>query len=368
MDKVNIQDFCEEHYDDILPIIMDKVCRDKRKEVHARLDFEESPEKGQRAREGSQNSSAGVSLVRYHTPSRRPRVQDRLRYNDGNVFNRLSCRRRSVHERLSDTYSPSMTRSKPSRTSSRDPSRIRGRSSSRDHSRHRDHLRDIEESYDGARGDGGKANLHHPADLKVAPVTRAIGSQEIKGARRWRKTWSYLGAAGISGRPLKGAARVWFDELPPESINSYKDLKAAFLAYFMQQKKHVKNPVEMHNIKQRDGETIEEFMEHFKVETGRMKGAPECMKIFGFMHGVNNHELTKRLNERVPKTLEEMMTTTTAFIRGETAAMSKKKFHTPWKPHDQTKRHTSERRSDFRNQPRDGRGSNNFTPLNRMPK
>ncbi|GJZ53079.1 hypothetical protein Tco_0607964 [Tanacetum coccineum] len=47
----------------------------------------------------------------------------------------------------------------------------------------------------GARGDGGKANLHHPVDLKAAPVTRAIGSQEIKGARRWRKTWSYLGAA-----------------------------------------------------------------------------------------------------------------------------------------------------------------------------
>nr|GEY99043.1 reverse transcriptase domain-containing protein [Tanacetum cinerariifolium] len=36
---------------------------------------------------------------------------------------------------------------------------------------------------------------------------------------------------------IKGAARVWFDELPPESIDSYKDLMAAFLAYFMQQKK-----------------------------------------------------------------------------------------------------------------------------------
>ncbi|GKB62264.1 hypothetical protein Tco_0918450 [Tanacetum coccineum] len=47
----------------------------------------------------------------------------------------------------------------------------------------------------GARGDERKANLHHPANLKAAPVTRAIGSQEIKGARRWRKTWPYLGAA-----------------------------------------------------------------------------------------------------------------------------------------------------------------------------
>ncbi|GKG21824.1 hypothetical protein Tco_0384419, partial [Tanacetum coccineum] len=76
----------------------------------------------------------------------------------------------------------------------------------------------------------------------------------------------------------------------------------------MQQKKYVKDPVEIHNIKQRNGETIEDFMERFKVKTGRMKGAPECMRISGFMDGVNNPELTKRLNEQVPKTIEEMMT------------------------------------------------------------
>nr|GFB84046.1 reverse transcriptase domain-containing protein [Tanacetum cinerariifolium] len=89
------------------------------------------------------------------------------------------------------------------------------------------------------------------------------------------------------------------------------------------QKKYVKEPVKIYNIKQRDGETIEDFMEHFKIETGRMKGAPECMRISGFMHGVNNPELTKRMNEHVPKTMEEMMITTTAFIRGEAAAASK---------------------------------------------
>nr|GFD29622.1 reverse transcriptase domain-containing protein [Tanacetum cinerariifolium] len=117
----------------------------------------------------------------------------------------------------------------------------------------------------------------------------------------------------------------------PESIDSYKDLKAAFLAYFMQQKKYVKDPVEIHNIKQKDGETIEDFMECFKVETRRMKGAPECMRISGFMHGVINPELTKRLNEHVPKTMEEIMITTTAFIRGKAVAASKKKGHTSWR-------------------------------------
>nr|GEZ37097.1 reverse transcriptase domain-containing protein [Tanacetum cinerariifolium] len=131
------------------------------------------------------------------------------------------------------------------------------------------------------------------------------------------------------------AAMVWFDELPPESIDSYKDLKAAFLAYFKQQKKYVKDPVEIHNIKQKDGETIEDFMERFKVESGRMKGAPECMWISGFMHGVNNPELTKRLNEHAQ---------------------------------DQSKRQNSDKRSDFCGHSKERRGSNRFTSLTRTPK
>ncbi|GJR58105.1 retrovirus-related pol polyprotein from transposon TNT 1-94 [Tanacetum coccineum] len=87
---VNIQDFYEEHYEDILPVIMDKIRHDKRKKVHARLDFGESPKK--RIREGSQNSSAKTLSARYHNPSERLKVRDRLRYNDRHVLDRLGHR------------------------------------------------------------------------------------------------------------------------------------------------------------------------------------------------------------------------------------------------------------------------------------
>nr|GEZ64031.1 reverse transcriptase domain-containing protein [Tanacetum cinerariifolium] len=200
------------------------------------------------------------------------------------------------------------------------------------------------------------------------------GSQSKKGTSLWmRMTWwcpgyvkkgpggsSKIFPSSSTGGTLGYAYMVshvqfypnrgrkcMFDELSPESIDGYKDLKATFLAYFIHQKKHVKDLVENHKIKQRDGETIEDFMKRLKVETERMKGALECIQISGFMHGVNNPELTKRLNERVPKTIEEMMTVATSFIRGETAVASKKKGQTPRKSQDQPKRHASERRSDF---------------------
>ncbi|GJS17339.1 hypothetical protein Tco_0411811 [Tanacetum coccineum] len=48
------------------------------------------------------------------------------------------------------------------------------------------------------------------------------------------------------------------------------------------QKKCIKDPVEIHNIRQRDRESTEEFVRRYKLECGDVKGAPECMKISGF--------------------------------------------------------------------------------------
>ncbi|GJV22135.1 hypothetical protein Tco_1371155 [Tanacetum coccineum] len=147
--RVNIQDFCEEHYEDILPVTMDKIRGDKRKEVHARLDFKESPKK-RRIREGSQNSSARTLSTRYRNPSERLKVRDRLRYNERHVLDRLGHRRQSAFDRLSDTYSPSTTKSEPDRPNSRDLSHSRSRprrrdSSNRDRPQSRDRSRGVEE-------------------------------------------------------------------------------------------------------------------------------------------------------------------------------------------------------------------------------
>nr|GEW80326.1 reverse transcriptase domain-containing protein [Tanacetum cinerariifolium] len=304
---------------------------------------------------------------------------------------RPSYRRQSAFDRLSETYSPSTTKSRPQKTDSRDSprgrSRTRSLTASRD-GRHKDreYLRSTRESYgdsfphsyrdeshhhpmkrkrdkspqfSASRNDSSnekhqKSKRHQPTDeddLKrlwmceeenpLTPWIRNFESsrktrmsnnvktydgtgdpedhvkvfQAAAQVERWAMpTWCHM-----FNSTLIGAARVWFNELPPE--------------------------MEIHNIKQMDGETIEDFMERFKIETGRMKGAPECMRISGFIHGVNNPELTKRLNEHVPKTMEEMMITTTAFIRGEAAAASKKKGHVSWKPQDQSKRHSADKRT-----------------------
>ncbi|GJW18270.1 reverse transcriptase domain-containing protein [Tanacetum coccineum] len=142
---------------------------------------------------------------------------------------------------------------------------------------------------------------------------------------------------------LTGSARVWFDDLPPKSVVSYDDLKKAFLANFLQQKKYIKDPVEIHHIKQREGESTEDFIQRFKTESRHVKGTPKCMRISRFVHEITNPELVKRLHDNIPKSLDEMMR----------EAGRKQNF---------------DRRGDFRNQQRSERRHDKFTLLLKSPR
>ncbi|GJV14073.1 hypothetical protein Tco_1359396, partial [Tanacetum coccineum] len=286
---------------------------------------EKASERTRRERENSLNLRAKNSSVRFHPE--RSRTRGRERCDDRNVFSCLSHRRKSVHERLSDTYSG------PGRTDLREPSHSRGHSHRghsyiRERSQMEDRSRGIEESYGdtysqetttkyrnrsrnvkkwreskspSSRGSESsisneghwksrikRRKLEDENDLAepwtcedVDPFTPRI--RNFKSSRMTHvlnnvKTYDGTGdledhlkifqvAAHVEhwamptwchmfNSTLIEAARVWFDELPPESIDRYKGLKAAFLDTSCSR----------------------------RIETGRMKGAPECMRISGFMH------------------------------------------------------------------------------------
>ncbi|GJX04791.1 reverse transcriptase domain-containing protein [Tanacetum coccineum] len=121
---------------------------------------------------------------------------------------------------------------------------------------------------------------------------------------------------------LTGNARVWFDKLPKESIDSYEDLRTAFRENYLQQTKHIKDPVEIHHIKQRDGESTEDFMEINTGEVLDCKGAPECMKSPSLCTEYPPWVNSKRLYEKIPRSMDEMYRMTTSFLQGEVAALS----------------------------------------------
>ncbi|GJR51620.1 reverse transcriptase domain-containing protein [Tanacetum coccineum] len=119
-----------------------------------------------------------------------------------------------------------------------------------------------------------------------------------------------------------GAVRNWFDDLDPKSVDSFEELSQKFLEEFLQQKRYAKDPTEIHGIKKRQNEGLQTFMDRFKSESSHIKGVPSVLRISAFMHGHGHPELTKKLNDKIPKTVDEMFERVRAFIRGEVAAGS----------------------------------------------
>ncbi|GJX97824.1 hypothetical protein Tco_0353622 [Tanacetum coccineum] len=91
---------------------------------------------------------------------------------------------------------------------------------------------------------------------------------------------------------------------------------------FLQQKRYAKDPTEIHDIKRRQNKGLQAFMDRFKSESSHIKGVPPVLRILAFMHGHGHPELAKKLNDKIPKTMDEMFERVRAFIRGEVAAGS----------------------------------------------
>ncbi|GKC75155.1 hypothetical protein Tco_1125929 [Tanacetum coccineum] len=115
--------------------------------------------------------------------------------------------------------------------------------------------------------------------------------------------------------------------------------------------KCIKDPIELHNIKQRDGESTKDFVRRYKLESRDVKGAPECIRISEFVHGITNPDLIKRMHDKIPKMVEEMMRVTTSFLKGEgtTSNHERKKSFPPWKQQEIGHRQNF-KKGGFRNQ------------------
>ncbi|GJS16794.1 reverse transcriptase domain-containing protein [Tanacetum coccineum] len=146
--------------------------------------------------------------------------------------------------------------------------------------------------------------------------------------------WAMPQVSHVQLTPHQECLRSLVSKLPKVSIDSYEDLRTAFRENYLQQTKHIKDSVEIHHIKQKDGESTEDFMERYKAEVLDVEGAPECMRISGFMHGITHPGLIKRLYERIPRSVDEMYRMTTSFLQGEVAALShgRRKASSSWKP------------------------------------
>nr|GEX83503.1 reverse transcriptase domain-containing protein [Tanacetum cinerariifolium] len=341
----DLREYCDKNYHQILPIIAEKlhqenVQQEKLKAVKARLNFEEASQysesetpnrrrnlkerlgpKGARTRSISPEQRCGHSKSPREKGPKRRTVFKRL---EKGVFHRLGDKEKNVSAHSRGSERKSYYSSRRDTESCYQSSRSKETEIAFEKHRHkREYSRRTEAVSE--KTDPFTPRIRYfdfPKTRMPSHIKTYDGSEDpedhlkIFQAATKTKRWAMPTWCHMFNSTLTGNARVWFDDLPKESIDSYNDLRKAFLENYLQQKKCIKDPVEIHNIKQRNGESTEEFVRRYKLECRDVKGAPKYMKISEFMHGITNPELIKRLHDKIPKSMDEMMSVTAAFLRG----------------------------------------------------
>ncbi|GKD32840.1 hypothetical protein Tco_1248349, partial [Tanacetum coccineum] len=88
------------------------------------------------------------------------------------------------------------------------------------------------------------------------------------------------------------------------------------------------------------------------------------------MHDITNPDLIKRLNDNIQKSVDDLMSVTTTFLRGEVlvANQSRKKGPSSWKHHESVSKPSFEKKPNFKSRQRSGRRHDRFTTLIKTPK
>nr|GEV04351.1 reverse transcriptase domain-containing protein [Tanacetum cinerariifolium] len=259
-------EICEKHYNRILPIMTEKVHQEKLRGVQTRLRYSESSRKKAQTKEKTQHFESESCDRKRKTkkwrspsldngprsthPGRSPSVFSILRPEKRNparqrspvsitVFTRLGARDKNVFTRLGEKRGNIRSRLGPKVTSWPKHTSDRRRTDSEMPAEDQNH---------------GRKETRNPDRGTLKP-----------------KIYAFLKASMMTGDIV-------------ESVDNYEMLRKAFLGNLSQQKKYIKDPVEIHHVKQKEGESTEAFMERFKAESMHVNGAPECMRISGFMH------------------------------------------------------------------------------------
>ena len=121
---------------------------------------------------------------------------------------------------------------------------------------------------------------------------------------------------------LKGAARVWFSWLTPNSISTFKELSAQFIAHFIGGHWYKKSMTCLISIKQREEETLRSYISRFNKEALSIDEADDKILVATFMNGLKKGKFLFSLYKNDSKTMSEVLYRATKYMNVEDALLA----------------------------------------------
>ena len=118
---------------------------------------------------------------------------------------------------------------------------------------------------------------------------------------------------------LRGAARIWFSRLTPNSINTFKELSAQFTSHFIGGHRYKKSTACLMSIKQREDETLRSYITRFNKEALSINEADDNILVTAFTNGLRKGKFLFSLYKNDPKTMSEVLYKATKYMNTEDA-------------------------------------------------
>ena len=122
---------------------------------------------------------------------------------------------------------------------------------------------------------------------------------------------------------LKGAARIWFSQLAPNSISTFKELSAQFTMNFISGHRYKKSTACLMSIKQREEETLRAYISRFNKEALSIDEADDNILVAAFTNGLKEGKFLFSLYKNDPKTMSEVLYRATKYMNAEDALLAR---------------------------------------------
>ena len=122
---------------------------------------------------------------------------------------------------------------------------------------------------------------------------------------------------------LRGAERIWFSRLTPNSINTFKELSSQFTSHFIGGHRYKKSTACLMSIKQREDETLQSYITRFNKEALSIDEANDKILVAAFTNGLRKGKFLFSLYKNDSKTMSEVLYRATKYMNAKDALSAK---------------------------------------------
>ena len=123
---------------------------------------------------------------------------------------------------------------------------------------------------------------------------------------------------------LKGATRIWFSRLTPNSVSTFKELSAQFTMHFIRGHRYKKSTACLMSIRQRENKMLRSCISHFNKKALSIDEANNKILVVAFINELR--KATKflfSLYKNDPKTILEVLYKATKYMNAEDVLLAR---------------------------------------------